>query len=166
VGAPFFFAYTAPNVLALHRLMIFALVELPNIPGMPGYRPNPVRPNDAANPAYIEVLERNTHIVYPVLAVLVLVVLVAGILQAWKTQDLDGLQKAEFKREIILELRRDTLGYTVEILARRVKLEPLKLVRLLEEMQNEGMVMSVTNTQRLTTWRLKGVGPVQSHAAR
>ncbi len=142
--------------------MIFALVELPNIPGMPGYRPNPVRPNDSVNPAYIEILERNTHIVYPVLAVLVLVVLVAGILQAWKTQDLDGLQRAEFKREIILELRRDTLGYSVEVLARRVKLEPLKLVRLLEEMQTEGVVMSVTNSQRLTTWRLKGVGPTSS----
>ncbi|MBL8956363.1 MAG: hypothetical protein JNK82_36655 [Myxococcaceae bacterium] len=147
-------------MLLVQRLLILALVELPNIPGMPGYRPNPVRPNDAVNPAYIEVLERNTHIVYPVLAVLVLVVLVAGILQAWKTQDLDGLQRAEFKREIILELRRDTLGYSVEVLARKVKLEPLKLVRLLEEMQSEGMVMSVTNSQRMTTWRLKGVGPV------
>jgi hypothetical protein len=35
-------------------------------------------------------------------------------------------------------------------------------------MQNEGMVMSVTNTQRLTTWRLKGVGPgdARAHASR
>src|SRR6185436_3850441 len=127
--------------------------------GLPGYKPEYTKPEDAAAPQYFELLERNTHIVYPVLAVLVLVVLVAGILQAWRTQDIDGLQKAEFKREIILELRRDTLGFSVESLARKVKLEPLKLVRLLEEMQTEGVVMSVTNTQRLTTWRLKGVGP-------
>lgn len=146
-------------LLRLYVETVVTLAELPNIPGMPGYKPEYQRPQDAASPEYFEMLERNTHIVYPVLAVLVLVVLVAGILQAWKTQDIDGLQKAEFKREIILELRRDTLGYSVESLAKRVKLEPLKLVRLLEEMQTEGIVMSVTNTQRLTTWRLKGVGP-------
>ncbi|MBK7862763.1 MAG: hypothetical protein IPJ65_29965 [Archangiaceae bacterium] len=136
-----------------------ALADLSDIPGMPGYKPPVVKPVDSASPKYFELLENNTHIVYPVLAVLVLVMVVAGILQAWKTQDLDGLQKAEFKREIILELRRDTFGYSAESLSKRVKLEPLKLMRLLEEMQNEGLVHSVTNTQRLTTWRLKGVGP-------
>lgn len=146
-------------LLPLSTNLVLALADLPNIPGMPGYQPEYQRPTDSASPEYFEMLERNTHIVYPALAVLVLVVLVAGILQAWKTQDIDGLQKAELKREIILELRRDTLGYSVESLARMVKLEPLKLVRLLEEMQGEGIVTSVTNTQRLTTWRLKGVGP-------
>lgn len=146
-------------LLSLYVRTTLALAELPNIPGMPGYKPDYQRPTNSASPEYIELLERNTHIIYPVLAVLVLVVLAAGILQAWKTQDLDGLQKAEFKREIILELRKDTLGYTAESLARRVKLEPLKLVRLLEEMQSEGIISSTTNTQRLTTWRLKGVGP-------
>ena len=144
-------------LLSLYVRATLALAELPNIPGMPGYKPESERPVNSASPEYIEMLERNTHIIYPVLAVLVLVVLAAGILQAWKTQDLDGLQKAEFKREIILELRRDTFGYSVETLARKVKLEPLKLVRLLEEMQGEGIVISVTNTQRMTTWRLKGV---------
>jgi hypothetical protein len=153
--------YNGAVLLRLYGWVVLA-AELPNIPGMPGYKAPYQRPNDAAAPEYFELLERNTHIVYPVLAVLVLVVLVAGILQAWKTQDLDGLQKAEFKREIVLELRRDTLGYSVENLARKVKLEPLKLVRLLEEMQTEGVVISVTNTQRLTTWRLKGVGPGQA----
>jgi hypothetical protein len=144
----------------LLRLSVaLALAEMPNIPGLPGYKHPGVRPIDSASPEYFELLERNTHIVYPVLAVLVLVVLVAGILQAWRTQDLDGLQKAQFKREIILELRRDTLGFSAEALSKRVKLEPLKLMRLLEEMQDEGIVMSVTNTQRQTTWRLKGVGP-------
>ncbi len=145
-------------LLSLYVRTTLALAELPNIPGMPGYKPDYQRPTNSASPEYIELLERNTHIIYPVLAVLVLVVLAAGILQAWKTQDLDGLQKAEFKREIIMELRKEMLGYTAESLARKVKLEPLKLVRLLEEMQSEGIISSTTNTQRLTTWRLKGVG--------
>jgi hypothetical protein len=145
-------------LLSLYVRTTLALAELPNIPGMPGYKPDYQRPTNSASPEYIELLERNTHIIYPVLAVLVLVVLAAGILQAWKTQDLDGLQKAEFKREIIMELRKEMLGDSADSLARKVKLEPLKLVRLLEEMQREGIISSTTNTQRLTTWRLKGVG--------
>jgi hypothetical protein len=129
------------------------------LPGMPGYKPGYTKPQDAASPEYFELLEKNTHIVYPVLAVLVLVLLVGGILQAWKTQDLDGLQKAEVKREILLELRRDAFGVSVEALAKKIKLPALKLVVLLEELQKEGIVISTTNTQRLTTWRLKGIGP-------
>jgi len=113
---------------------------------------------DNIEPGYFELLEKNTHIVYPVLAVLVLVLLMAGILQAWKTQDLDGLQRAELKREIILELRKETWGASVENLARRLKMDPLKLVNMLEQMQKDGVVASTTDTKRLTTWRLKGVG--------
>jgi hypothetical protein len=113
---------------------------------------------DDIEPGYFELLEKNTHIVYPVLAVLVLVLLMAGILQAWKTQDLDGLQLAELKREIVLELRRETWGASVDNLARKMKLDPLKLVNMLEQMQKDGVVISTTDTKRLTTWRLKGVG--------
>jgi hypothetical protein len=125
------------------------------IGGIPqGYQ----KPDSATSPEYFELLEKNTHIIYPVLAVVVLVILVAGILQAWKTQDLDGLQRAELKREIVLELRKETFGASAEVLARRIKLDPLKLMNLLEQMQQEGVVMSMTDTKRLTTWRLKGVG--------
>ncbi len=112
----------------------------------------------ATPPPYIELLEQNSHIIYPALAVLVLVLLVAGILQAWKTQDLDGLQKAELKREIVVHLRQEIGGAPAEQLARQVGITSIKLVRLLEEMQNDGILSSHTNTQRLTIWRLKGVG--------
>ena len=112
----------------------------------------------ATTPPYIEMLEQNSHIIYPALAVLVLVLLVAGILQAWKTQDLDGLQKAELKKEIVVHLRQEIGGAPAEQLARQVGIAPIKLVRLLEEMQKDGILLSHTNTQRLTIWRLKGVG--------
>ncbi|MHB8877727.1 MAG: hypothetical protein ACYC8T_28890, partial [Myxococcaceae bacterium] len=68
------------------------------------------KPAGDTSPKYFEFLEHNAHIIYPLLAVLVLALLVAGILQAWRSQDLDGLAKAEFKREIILELRRQMGG--------------------------------------------------------
>ena len=144
--------------------LVLAVVFL--MPSLGDSPPEYQRPVDAASPPYIELLERNTHIVYPVLAVVVLALVVAGILQAWRTQDLDGLQKAELKREIILELRKDTVGSSVESLARHIKLDQFKLMKLLEEMQTDGLVASATNTQRLTTWRLKGVGPGKSSVRR
>lgn len=107
---------------------------------------------------YFEVLERNSHIVYPALAVLVTLLLVAGILQAWRTQDLDGLAKVELKREIILELRRQMGGVSADRLSQAVGLENFKTVKLLEEMQRDGILISHTNTSRLTLWRIKGVG--------
>ena len=119
----------------------------------------------ATDPGYIEFLEHNSHIIYPVLGILVLALIAAGILQAWRSQDLDGLQKAEVKREIILELRRQLGGASAESLARMVGMEPFKLVRLLEEMQRDGLLLSHTSTQRLTFWRLKGVGP-EAHGAK
>ena len=115
----------------------------------------------ATTPPYIEMLEQNSHIIYPALAVLVLVLLVAGILQAWKTQDLDGLQKATLKKEIVVHLRQEIAGAPADQLARQVGVAPIKLMRLLEEMQKDGILSSHTNTQRLTIWRLKGVGPAR-----
>lgn len=106
---------------------------------------------------YIDILERNSHIIYPLLAIGVVGLLVAGILQAWRSQDLDGLAKVELKREIILELRKQMGGVSAEMLARAVNLEPLKTVKLLEEMQRDGILASHTNSARLTLWRLKGV---------
>ncbi len=111
---------------------------------------------------FLEVLERNSHIVYPTLAVLVVVLLILGILEAWRSQDLDGLQKVELKREIILELRRQIGGASAETLAKAIGLESFKTVKLLEEMQHDGIVVSHTNTARLTLWRIKGAGPVPS----
>lgn len=109
-------------------------------------------------PKYFELLERNTHIIYPALAVLALALIVAGILQAWRSQDLAGLEKAELKREIILELRRQAgCSAPGEQLARAIGLEPFKTVKLLEEMQRDGVIASHTNTQRLTIWRLKSL---------
>lgn len=113
---------------------------------------------DPGAPSYFELLERNTHIIYPALGVLALVLIVAGILQAWRSQDLAGLEKAEFKREIILELRRQAgCSASGEQLARAIGLDAFKTMKLLEEMQKDGILASHTNTQRLTVWRLKSL---------
>ena len=107
---------------------------------------------------YFEWLERNTHIVYPVLAIVALVAIAAGVLQAWRTDDLKGLEKAEMKREIILNLRRNIYGTTGDEISRATGFDVLVLMQLLEEMQRDGLVTSFTSTQRLQFWRLNGVG--------
>lgn len=114
----------------------------------------------AAVPRYIPFLEQNTHIIYPVLAAGGLLIIALGILQAWRTQDLDGIQKAELKRDIMMELRR-TGGMSAELIARAIGLETFKTTRLLEEMKQDGIIMMYTNTERLSVWSLKGTPPTQ-----
>lgn len=123
------------------------------IPGQIDYE----QPEGSTNVPYLEVLENNTHIIYPALAILVVVLIVAGILHAWKTDDMDSVVKAEAKREIVLQLRREMHGMSAERLTRMTGLELMKLVRLLEEMQEDGILTSHTNSQRQTTWLLKGL---------
>lgn len=139
--------------------LVFALLLEVELPLLPGQEPGYPKPPDSISVKYFELLERNTHIVYPVLGIIVLVLIAAGIMQAWRTQDIDGLEKAELKREVILELRKDTYGLSAEQLNRKIKIEKFKLVKLLEQMQQDGILVSTTDTQRLTTWRLKGIGP-------
>ncbi|MCP3138967.1 hypothetical protein [Pyxidicoccus xibeiensis] len=121
--------------------------------------PEYTKPVSSLSPKYFELLEQNSHIIYPALAVLTLVIIAAGILQAWRTQDLDGLQKNEFKRAIVNELRRNISGMPGDMLAKSVGLDRLKTNRLLEQMQQEGLVVSHTNSQRLTVWRVRGATP-------
>ncbi len=127
--------------------------------GLLAQAPNYQKPVSSVSPGYIELLEQNSHIVYPAVAVLTLLIIAAGILQAWRTQDLDGLQKNEFKRAIVNELRRNISGMPGDMVAKAVGLDRLKTNRLLEQMQQEGLVVSHTNSQRLTVWRVRGALP-------
>ncbi|MBZ4400294.1 MULTISPECIES: hypothetical protein [unclassified Myxococcus] len=124
--------------------------------------PDYTRPVSSMSPKYFEILEQNSHIIYPLVAILTLVLIAAGILQAWRTQDLDGLQKSEFKKAIVNELRSNITGLPGDVLAKAVGLDRLKTHRLLEQMQQDGMVVSHTNSQRLTVWRIRGAAPEAS----
>jgi hypothetical protein len=123
----------------------------------PPEQPHYVQPLSATKPRYIEALEENTQLVYPAIAVLVLLLIALGVISAWRSEDVDGIQKAELKREIIRELRRELHGITVERLAKLVNSPNLKVAKLLEEMQVQGIAESRTDTRRVTTWRLKGL---------
>ncbi len=122
---------------------------------LPGEPPDYVRPPSATTPRYIEFLEGNTHLAYPALAVLVLVLIALGILQAWRSEDMDGVQKAELKRDVIRELRREVHGMTADALSKAVGIPSLKLLRVLEEMQKDSILEARTDTRRITTWKMK-----------
>ncbi len=135
-------------------------LELPD--GFPGKEPSYPTPVGDTQPEYFEFIEKHSGVLYPVIGGLVLLLLVVGILKAWRAQDLDGQSKAEFKREIIHELRKHVTGLSGEALAKAIGLDSLKTMRLLEELQTDGVLISHTSTERLTTWRLKGVGAAAS----
>lgn len=138
----------------LHRLTLFAL----DLPAIPGLTPDYPKPVDSLSGNYFDLLERNSHVIYPALGLLVLALLAFGIVSAWRSNELDGLQKIELKREIVLVLRRQVGGESVDAIAKSLGLEPFRTVRLLEEMQQDGILASHTNTERRTVWRVKGVG--------
>jgi hypothetical protein len=152
--------YIAP-VLPLLLTLLIHLMQIDGLPeGMPGQDNSPkyVKPTSSMAPNYFDMLEQNSHIVYPSLAVLTLLLVVVGIFQAWKSQDMDGLTKNEFKRAIINELRRNLAGLPGEVIARAVGLDRLKTVRLLEQMQQEGMVNSYMSSNQMMMWRVRGAG--------
>ena len=131
------------------------LAQLP-IPGLGN--DDAGKPSSSMDPSYFEMLERNSHIVYPSLGLLVLALVALAIVQASKAQDMDGAVKAEFKKLIIDELRRYPAGLDTPELADLTGLERSKLVRLLDQMLQEGALVSHMTTQRQTVWRVKGVG--------
>lgn len=138
----------------MKTLFFAAAVLLIEMPGEPTPYAKPV---GATKVKYIELLENNSHVIYPLLAVVVIVLIALGVIQAWRTEDMSGIQKAELKREIIRALRREIWGMTVEAISKNVGIPRLKLLKVLEEMQADNIVEARTDTQRVTTWKMKGL---------
>lgn len=115
------------------------------------------KPHTVSGAEYLRVLEHNSHFIYPALGAAALALLVFGVVQAWRTNELDGMAKQEFKREIVLALRRQVAGETVETIARRIGLEPFKTAKLLEEMQRDGILRSHVSSNRLVLWQVAGM---------
>lgn len=137
-------------------LLLPLIVTLFQIEGLPWNDKDPyVKPKTSLSNGYLDVLEQNSHIIYPALAVLTLILIIVGLLQAWKNQDMDMKTRVEYKRAILAELRRHLNGLPGDELARNLALDRLKMVKMLEQMQQEGMVQSHTNSKRITVWRVR-----------
>ena len=103
-------------------------------------------------------VEANRAVVYPVLVGATILLIALAILSQLRRQDMDGKLKEKIKGELIRELRLQLVGVTADELSRTVGLEKFKTVRLLEEMQTDGMIISYNNTQRRQVWKLRGLG--------
>ena len=138
----------------LHALFFRAALLLIDLPGDP---PRYTKPAGSASVRYFELLENNSHIIYPIIAVSVVALIAFGVISAWRTEDVDGLKKAELKREVIRLLRREVYGMTAIRLAEGVGIPPGRMLKLLDEMAEASIVESRTDTARVTTWRMKGL---------
>ncbi|MFN7130537.1 MAG: hypothetical protein ACK4N5_00545 [Myxococcales bacterium] len=108
-----------------------------------------------------EWLDRNTAIVYPALAMATLGLLVVGILASFKSDELTGMVKVEYKRELVHALRRNPGGFTLEEMVKLLKLKPKQVMQLLEEFEAEGILHTNLDPAKgkKKVWRLRGVGP-------
>ena len=136
------------------ELVIRAVLLLPELPSD---QPRYTKPVGSAEVKYFELLENNSHIIYPILAVTVVALIAFGVIAAWRSEDVDGIAKAEMKREVIRQLRREVYGLTAVRLATIVDVPGGKMLKLLEEMAEANIVESRTDTARVTTWRMKGL---------
>jgi len=73
-------------------------------------------------------------VLHLLLGIGVIALLAIGIYTAWKSDEIAGNLKVEYKREIITILRRVPGGVGVAALAKELKLSIPKTARLLEEM--------------------------------
>lgn len=150
----------------MSTLLLPLIVTLLQIQGLVGDDPGYEKPATSLTPSYLDLLEQNSHIVYPVLAVLTLGLIAWGLLTAWKNQDMDVQTRVEYKRAILTELHRHLNGLPGDELARTLGLERLKMVKLLEQMQEEGMVQSYMNSRRVTVWRVRNSSTESSSSSR
>ncbi len=137
----------------LHAIFIRAVLLI----DLPGDPPRYTKPAGSAEVRYFELLENNSHIIYPIIAVSVVALIAFGVISAWRSEDMDGLKKAEAKREIIRLLRREVYGMTADHLAKSCSVPGGRMLKLLEEMAEANIVESRTDTSRVTTWRMKGL---------
>lgn len=101
-------------------------------------------------------LERHAAILYPILAVGTVALVALGFLTAWRSDELSGIVKVEYKREVIALLRREIGGLPVAAIARHLKLAERKTARLVEELQRDG-ILAGEKRQGSTVWRLRGL---------
>lgn len=113
----------------------------------------------ATTETYFAWLERNQDIAYPALALMVLGLVAWGILTALRTELLDPEVKLELKRNIINELRRNVTGASAETLGKLLRYPEDRIVRVVSEMERDGIVDTTVSERGRTLYILRGAGP-------
>ena len=100
-------------------------------------------------------LEEYGHIVFPALGILVVVLLGAAVVSAWRNPEMDGAEKARLKGEIIRQMRQNIGWITAAELAEKLGIETHTVAMLLEEMKDDGILVTGM-IENLLHYRLKG----------
>jgi hypothetical protein len=100
-------------------------------------------------------LTQHKQIIYPALALLVLVLLVAAVLNAWKSPEIAGAEKARLKGEIIRFMRKHIGWATAAEVGAGVEVETQIAATLMQEMKDDGLLITAM-MDNLLHYRLKG----------
>ncbi|HCF60376.1 MAG TPA: hypothetical protein DFS52_20545 [Myxococcales bacterium] len=104
----------------------------------------------------ISSIERYGFVLYPVLAIGTLALIAVAIVSALRSDEITGIAKVEYKRAIIALLRREVGGLPVEKIAKALKQNVSRTSRLLESLQEDGIVAEQTFKKR-KIWRMRGL---------
>jgi len=104
----------------------------------------------------LDFLERNRHIIYPAVGVLVIILLGASVISAWRTPKVAGAEKARLKGEIIRAMRQNIGWITAAELAGLLELDTHTLAQILTEMKTDEVVVSAM-IENLVHYRLRGL---------
>ena len=108
-----------------------------------------------ADAGRFDFIEQNSHILFPLLALLAVVLLVGGIVHAWRTPELAGAEKARLKGEIIRTLRNNIGWMTAQEAAEKLDIETHTAASLMDEMKRDGVLVSGTMESRIH-YRIRG----------
>ena len=101
-------------------------------------------------------IERHATALYPLLALGTIALVAFGILAAYRSNEVTGILKVEYKRDIITLLRKEVGGATVDQMSRELNLDLLRTATIVEEMERDGLVFK-NGARRPFVFRLKGV---------
>lgn len=108
------------------------------------------------NTVTLDFLERNRHIIYPAVGVLVIILLGASVLTAWRTPKVADAEKARLKGEMIRAMRQNIGWITANELAQALEIETHTAAAVLAEMKDDDVVVSAT-IENLVHYRVRGV---------
>ena len=94
-------------------------------------------------------MEKHGGLLLPLLALLMLVLLVAGVVSAWKTPEIAGAEKARLKGEIIRTLRSHIGWMTAQEVGEALGIETHTAATMMDEMKKDGVLVSGTIDSRL-----------------
>lgn len=89
-----------------------------------------------------EWIEAHANVVYPLIAIAIIGLIAGAAMAAMKGSDINAERAGHLKREIMLLIRRRISGVSAEQVAAEIQIDLMLAARLLQELEQEGMVSS------------------------